>query len=163
RHTIYLDFDGVDVTAESTWSTNASLAPGTYEGWDPMGDGPGLTDAERTAIQDIWARVAEDFAPFDVDVTTADPGDGALRYDGTEYYTGHGTWAPIMGNGYNAPVTQWSRGFYAGANNNQNDVAIIGAITGFRTDEGGDGWASPLRVTDATAYVTSEVDGDVYL
>src|SRR5690606_28955367 len=47
-----------------------------------------------------------------------------LEHDGTAssgYYTGHGVWAPIMGAGYNRPLTQWSRGSYAGANNAQDD------------------------------------------
>jgi len=33
-----------------------------------------FTDSELKAIQEIWARVSEDFAPFDVNVTTIDPG-----------------------------------------------------------------------------------------
>ena len=42
-----------------------------------------FSDAERTAIQDVWRRVAEDYAPFDVDVTTEEPGAAALSYSGT--------------------------------------------------------------------------------
>ncbi len=36
---------------------------------------------EQQVIQKIWARVAEDFAPFNVDVTTQDPGVEALRQE----------------------------------------------------------------------------------
>ena len=34
---------------------------------------PAFSDAERRLVQKIWQRVAEDFAPFDVDVTTEQP------------------------------------------------------------------------------------------
>ena len=38
---------------------------------------------ERAAIFEIWQRVTEDYAPFDVNVTTVDPGVEALRRTGT--------------------------------------------------------------------------------
>ena len=51
-----------------------------------------------------------------------------LSHDGTtagaEYYSGHGAWAPIMGSGYDNPITQWSRGEYTGANNTEDDLAV---------------------------------------
>ncbi len=57
-----------------------------------------------------------------------------LKHDGItspheEYYDGHGTglvsWGPIMGSGYYSVLTQWSKGEYAGANNQEDDLAII--------------------------------------
>ena len=36
-------------------------------------DRANFSDAERTAIISIWHRVAEDLAPFDIDVTTEEP------------------------------------------------------------------------------------------
>lgn len=61
-----------------------------------------------------------------------------LAHDGTTaglaYYEGHGTWAPIMGVGYYKPVTQWSKGQYAGANNTQDDLALIAGYTGWSVD-----------------------------
>jgi hypothetical protein len=51
-----------------------------------------------------------------------------LSHDGTSksaYYTGQGSWAPIMGTTYDRPVAQWSKGEYTGANNTQDDIAII--------------------------------------
>ncbi|KRF19780.1 hypothetical protein ASG90_20340 [Nocardioides sp. Soil797] len=202
HHTIYLDFDGERVC-------------GTV--WDPYGciNAPrfdtngrrGFSKSERRAIQRIWRGVVEDYAPFDVDITTERPqlddlvrsdssdttfgiqtvitssngvrnrvcggsrcagaaymgtfdsefhNDGrvtwilpkevrnnprriadavsheaghtfGLSHDGTSrsgYYGGHGIWGPIMGASAR-PLTQWSRGQYSGANNKQNDVAII--------------------------------------
>ena len=72
-----------------------------------------------------------------------------LDHDGTassEYYAGHGSWAPIMGVGYSRPVVQFSIGEYTGANRNEDDLAIM-AATG-----------APLRADDygnntATAFV----------
>lgn len=50
---IYLDFDG---------------EPGPHEGWGDFDAAPsGSSNAE---IFEIWARVAEDFAPYDINVTT---------------------------------------------------------------------------------------------
>ncbi len=203
---IYLDFDG-HVTSNTAWNTN-------YTSGQPINSAPFSIDAdpntfntqEQDAIQYIWQRVAEDYAPFDVDVTTQDPGDAAifrssssdlvygtravisptnftgsniggiayvgvfngtgtsykpafimtgglgnsekniakatshevghnlgLNHDGktnadgttTGYYSGHGDWAPIMGVGYYKSVTQWSKGEYPGANQLQDDLAVM--------------------------------------
>ncbi|HEV8159725.1 MAG TPA: PKD domain-containing protein [Pyrinomonadaceae bacterium] len=194
---IYLDFDGY-VTTGSAWNGGQPInsAPFSIDG-DPNS----FNQQEQDVIQYVWQRVAEDYAPFDVDVTTQDPGDNAiirssasdlqygtrvvisptnwygpgiggvayvgvfssygttykpafvfsaalsnsekniaeatshevghnlnLNHDGTSsssYYTGHGDWAPIMGAGYYRSVTQWSKGEYPGANQLQDDLAIM--------------------------------------
>ncbi|UYZ63104.1 RICIN domain-containing protein [Hymenobacter weizhouensis] len=54
------------------------------------------------------------------------------------YYSGQGSWAPIMGVGYYKPVSQWSRGEYANANNTQDDLAIMSGTrfnVGYRADD----------------------------
>lgn len=58
---------------------------------------------------------------------------------GTEYYTGHNGWAPIMGASYNKTVTQWSKGEYTNASRTEDDVTIIATQNGFtwRADEAG--------------------------
>lgn len=79
KHTVFLDFDGYttgNVTGTS-WDNLTSPA------WDYSGNGPTFTDAEKQIIQRVWVRVAEDFAPFNIDVTTQDPGAEALRKSGT--------------------------------------------------------------------------------
>ena len=55
-----------------------------------------------------------------------------LWHDGdanSGYYGGHGSldtgWAPIMGVGYYRWLVQWSKGEYAGANNTQDDYAVM--------------------------------------
>lgn len=75
---IYLDFDGHTTTGTS-WNTYFSAgAPIVTPAYDQDGVA-GFSDAEKENIQRIWQRVAEDFAPFEVDVTTEDPGIEALR------------------------------------------------------------------------------------
>jgi hypothetical protein len=52
---------------------------------------------ELRDITAIWRAVAEDFSLFDVDVTTADPGDAALAGKGMRVVIGGsyaGEWAP---------------------------------------------------------------------
>jgi PKD repeat protein len=62
---IYLDFDGHVMTG-TAWSSGTINAPA----WSLDADTANFSDTERTRIQYIWQRVAEDYAPFDVDVTT---------------------------------------------------------------------------------------------
>ena len=69
KRIIYLDFDG-HTLANDGWVTsfnggNPIVAPP----WSLDAD-PAFNDQERTTIQYIWQRVAEDYAAFDVDVTT---------------------------------------------------------------------------------------------
>jgi Calx-beta domain len=215
--TIYLDFDG-SVTSGTVW--NSSFTGGAdivTPAFDFEGGTSVFTDNELARIQYIWQRVAEDYLPFDVDVTTQDPGSAALtksgsgdsawgirvaiggngswygsaggvayvgsfnwnsdtpifafsdalldseKYicdgishevghslglshdgaSGTEYFQGYGSgetgWAPIMGVGYYQNLTQWSKGEYSGANNHQDDLAIITSQNGFgyRVDDYG--------------------------
>ena len=51
--------------------------------FDRDGNPSSLSAAEVAEIEAVWQIVAEDYAPFNVDVTTEDPGDLALRYSGT--------------------------------------------------------------------------------
>jgi len=231
KHTIYLDFDGYttgNVTGTS-WDNLTSPA------WDPSGNGAAFTTAEMQTIQRVWARVAEDFAPFNVNVTTQDPGDEALRKSGTTddrwgirvvitpndapapgsggvayigsfnfnnltpvyvfnssekaiaeaathevghslslghdgtatlgYYGGHGTgttaWGPIMGAAYSPNVTQWSKGEYSGANNTQDDLAIITANNGFtyRSDDYGSTQSTAFTLLPQGASTVSTTYG----
>src|SRR5436190_5469719 len=209
--TIYLDFTG-HTTSGTQWNTDfTNGSPFTTPAFSLDADGTTFTTAELTEIQNIWQDVAEDYAPFDVNVTTKDPpigdlintgsGDSrwgvrvviggtdsqwftgsaggvayltsftwasdtpcfvfadtqldredyivlaasheaghtlGLNHDGTAilgYYGGHGTgnmsWAPIMGAGYNISITQWSKGEYPGANNHEDDLAVITTQNGF--------------------------------
>lgn len=198
---IYLDFDG-HFTDKTLWQTYFGHGPINTPAFSLDADYTQFSDLEKAAIQDVWARVAEDFAPFEIDVTTEDPGVDALvnsggsdnswgirvviggsgawlggsaagvailggfgdakgapafafadqfwknnadqitgtvshevghalglDHDGPGYYPGHGSgqtgWGPIMGSTLDKNLTQWSRGEYRNANNQQDDLAII--------------------------------------
>lgn len=101
-----------------------------------------------------------------------------LRHDGTatsSYYTGQGSgetaWAPIMGVGYYNNLTQWSRGEYANANLQEDDLAMITSQNGFgyRVDDFGDtiGTASVANLSDSTTIdvagvIEQNTDVDVF-
>jgi hypothetical protein len=213
RRVVYLDFDGQMISGTG-WNGKTAGACAA-DAYDTDANPAAFSTAELTAIAGVWARVAEDFATMDVDVTTADPGVDAitrssfgdtrygtrvvitnsrtlcpngktlyasvcsggcggiayvgvfdqapnhayyqpalvfqngvgggqkniaeassheaghtvgLSHDGTAaagYYSGHGSWAPIMGVGYYRAITQWSKGEYAGANQLQDDFAVM--------------------------------------
>ncbi len=180
---------------------------GTYGGFDRDGNPATFSTAEHGYVQEVWREVTETYAPYDVDVTTQDPGlagitrssssdttygthvlvtsDPApradicgsclgvawvgtfdnidaggyyqpawvfdystsfdpmiiaqaashetghtlgLSHDGTSsasYYSGTSAWGPIMGSSMNRAVSQWSKGEYTGANNTEDDLAVI--------------------------------------
>ncbi|GAA3652999.1 hypothetical protein GCM10022237_11110 [Nocardioides ginsengisoli] len=247
NRTIYLDFDGGTLLSTNSWLLNG-LSTLVFPGWS-LDASPSFSDDERTVIQEVWARVAEDYAPFDIDVTTQEPAAGGLwrassgdtaygtrvafssgtavqralcnggcggiawigtynmvtpgetrspawvfpsslgnkaknlaeaaaheaghtlglSHDGTTtngYYAGNALWGPIMGSPYAAAVTQWSRGDYLGANNHEDDVAVIAAHGGtLRTDEAGDNPDTALPYTDlphGTGLITTSADRDWY-
>ena len=245
QRTIYLDFNGHNVSG-TYWNRNNGVAAGAKPAWDIDGSPSTFSATELRTIQSVWQRVSDDYAPFDVDVTTEEPESGSvlnrtdaadqvygtralispsenaqqricrmscggvayldvfdtaidhsdfqpawifpqslgnnakfiaeavshevghnlgLKHDGTassSYYTGHGTWAPIMGAGYDRPITQWSSGDYKGASNRQDDLAVIArnGVT-VRHDEAG-GTLSLTPTPSGTAYITSDTDRDVY-
>ncbi len=200
---VYLDFNG-HLISETGWNTDfgkgKDIAAAPY---DTDGKPAVFSPREREAVIEVFQRVAEDYAPFDVDVTTADPGQAAitrsgrsdsrfgtralitdtsfacvgcagiayvgvfdnaldhaftqpalafssaldgsakliaevvshevghtlgLGHDGTttsDYSSGHGAWVPIMGEATNRPISQWSNGDYAGADNREDDLAVM--------------------------------------
>ncbi|GAB5497429.1 MAG: hypothetical protein Phyf2KO_25090 [Phycisphaerales bacterium] len=70
--TIYLDFDGYHSVGNS-WGHNIN-----FPAWSTDGDTNNFSDQEKSDIIEHWREVVEDFAPFDVNVTTKDPGTAAL-------------------------------------------------------------------------------------
>ncbi len=201
---IYLDFLGMTVSGtqwNGEWTNGAAWTAPPFS----LDASSSFSATEQTIIQQVWQRVSEDYAPFDIDVTTQDPGTaglvrsssadnafgtrvlitkdtvtrcgcGGIAYVGvfdevgtasfhqpafvfypatggdakgiaeaaaheaghtlgllhdgnasTPYYAGQGSWAPIMGVGYYEPLTQWSKGDYQGANNRQDDLAVMAA------------------------------------
>ena len=72
--TIFLDFDGYAIN-NTLWELGGNLS---LKSFYTTFDSGALTEIQR-----IWRRVAEDFSPFNVNVTTQDPGTEALRKFGT--------------------------------------------------------------------------------
>lgn len=242
--TIYLDFLGETVTGTAWNGSYGSTITATPFSLTAPAD-TNFTDAELAAVQTAWASVAEDFAPFDVNVTTQDPGDAALlrssvgdqqygvrmvvtnggpiasscrcggvayvgvfdevspvgshnvgwvfadktgltakgvaeaaaheaghtfglHHDGqgsADYYFGATRWAPIMGAGYNQPVTQWSKGEYTGATNTEDDLAIIASKVPLLEDDHGDTADAATTLTLAhpqAGLITSGSDVDAF-
>ncbi|MFB9079724.1 T9SS type A sorting domain-containing protein [Flavobacterium procerum] len=78
--------------------------------------------------------------------------DGRRTSPSEEYFAGlSGTsWGPIMGMAVLRPVVQWSKGEYTGANNTEDDVAIISNISngiGYRADDYGNDTTSAFNLT----------------
>jgi Domain of unknown function (DUF4114)/Metallo-peptidase family M12B Reprolysin-like/Calx-beta domain len=75
NQTIYLDFDG-NTTVGTSWNNSYTAGAAIVTpGYSIDSDTTTFTAEELTAIQSIWQRVAEDFSPFNVNVTTTAPTD----------------------------------------------------------------------------------------
>lgn len=79
---IFLDFDGHTVTGTSWNSTVPVIEAGRYRREAASNPDSGFTQRDLDGIVEIWERVAEDFAPWEVDVTTEDPGVDGLSRNG---------------------------------------------------------------------------------
>src|SRR5437667_150031 len=91
-----------------------------------------------------------------------------LHHDGVTggdaYYYGQGNWAPIMGSGMYRDITQWSKGEYSGANNKEDDLAVMQTFgISYRADDHGNsiGTATALTGTSISASGIIETRGDV--
>ena len=74
--TIFLDFDGY-FSNNNSWNHTIN-----FPAWNRAGSSASFTNSELIEIQTQFQNVAEDFAPFDVNVTTKDPGTAALIKSG---------------------------------------------------------------------------------
>lgn len=88
NRTIYLDFNGGNVSGtEWNVSYGANIVVAPYSS-DATID-TNFSDAELTQIQAAWQVVAEDYAPFDINVTLRDPGAAAIdRTDASDQVFG---------------------------------------------------------------------------
>jgi alpha-tubulin suppressor-like RCC1 family protein len=92
------------------------------------------------------AKPAAEVASHEVGHTLGLDHEGQITASGwLEYYGGQGSgelgWAPIMGISYSPNISQWCRGEYLDANNNQDELAIIvgsNNMVAYRADDTGD-------------------------
>jgi hypothetical protein len=234
--TIYLDFDGHSVQ-DTLWLDGAKIDAPAY---DTDGDPTTFSAAERQAVYEVFQATAEDYRPFDVDVTTQTPpldritrtgtkdlefgtrvvitpkdvtgcGCGGQAYvgvfdkktkhesyqpawvvaragangkvlsdavsheaghnlgldhdgesGGVGYHAGHENWAPIMGVGYGQPVTQWSKGEYANANNVQDDIKVMSGKGAPLLADDYTATAALAKGTPLNGIVNSDADTDTF-
>lgn len=238
--TIYLDFDGATYTG-TRWQNGAEIVSPAYS---VDADRSSFSDVDRAQIYLAWRTVAEDYAPFDVNVTTLRPDPSALTrttsadqtygipvvitptnsvgsgcgcggisyvgifgtvgatdyqpawvftnasgtggysvgqivshevghtfglsHDGTSqasYYGGAKGWGPIMGASYGRRASHWSSGEYAGANNTEDDTAIIARTAPVLADDHANGALGATRLTAGTPVpgtITTRTDTDAF-
>ena len=104
---LYLDFNG---NTQASWGGYTNVVTKVF---DTDGDQTTFSTSELNAITEIWRRVAEDYAPFNIDVTTIATGNQ------TNGVTAH---IAIGGNysdwfGQSAGGVAYIGGFYNGASN----------------------------------------------
>ncbi|MFO7628317.1 MAG: hypothetical protein R6W06_02140 [Prochlorococcaceae cyanobacterium] len=121
NHTIYLDFDGHSM-ASSQWENGGALQLRPF--YSDFSSSTTLLEIQR-----IWQRMVEDFAPFNVNVTTQEPNTEDLRKSGT----GDSRWGLRMAFTYNTnlatgnPITNAGGGgtaYYNSFNWSTDDVAL---------------------------------------
>ena len=69
---LFLNFSGENVSG-SGWNTSVGRSVIPAVAFSTDSDYSTFSDAEQVAIKRIWQRVSEDYAPFNVDVTTERP------------------------------------------------------------------------------------------
>ncbi|HEV7301052.1 MAG TPA: malectin domain-containing carbohydrate-binding protein [Tepidisphaeraceae bacterium] len=83
---LYLNFVGGEIPPE--WWSSASHTPA----YDQDADATTFNDSELASITEIWKRVADKYAPFNVDVTTVDPGNRNDNQTFSVMIGGDGAW-----------------------------------------------------------------------
>ncbi len=78
----YLDFNGQTITG-TAWNDASTGASFTASPYDTDGSPSTFSTAEMDQIQSVWERVAEDYAPFGIDVTTEEPVADAITRSGS--------------------------------------------------------------------------------
>lgn len=111
---VYLDFDG-HVIQNTAW--NSSTYPSyTAKPYDVDGNTSSFSEAEKANIFEVWRRVAEDYAPFGIDVTTEAPasfGPRVGRVLVTANVDANGLDMPAKNSGGVAYVNVWGSSSFA--------------------------------------------------
>ena len=90
---LYLDFDGYSI---SQWGSYSNANTPVF---DVDGDATTFSDSELSTMQAIWRQVAEDYAPFNVNVTTVQPASFANRVAMRVAIGGDGAWLGATAGG----------------------------------------------------------------
>ena len=140
-HTIYLDFNGATVTGTSWNDIETTINASAF---DRDGDPTTFGDFELAYIQEVWAQVSEDYAPFDVNVTTKDPGADAYTRS-SESDTTYGSHAVITNDIVGGVCTGCAGVAYFGAMLSTNNATLSPAwIFTHRIYLGDDLWTGSL-------------------
>ena len=96
---IYLDFVGDDIPV---WGST-TIGPGVVPAYDMDGKPATFNQMELKDIRTMWTRVADAFSPFNVDVTTINPGEShfTTAHDSVKVVIGgnHDWLRPMYGDG----------------------------------------------------------------
>ncbi|RTR39133.1 PKD domain-containing protein [Shewanella canadensis] len=85
---IHLDFDG-HITEGRQWNTSYNTGTIVSPPYNREGSSDSFTQNELDYIYLMWKQVAEDYAPFDVDITTQEPPQSTItRSDSNDPYYG---------------------------------------------------------------------------
>ena len=104
---IFLDFDGHTITG-TQWQAEYASLPDPFNALPfSLDANAAFSNAELDVIQSVWQRVSEDYAPFNVDVTTEDPGYAGINRSSTAdesfgtrvLITDSPSFSPISGTG----------------------------------------------------------------
>jgi hypothetical protein len=90
---LYLDFVGNTTPSYGGYSPNVTPA------YDQDGDPTSFSAGELTSIRQIWSYVAEDYAPFNINVTTVPPASMAHGATETVVIGGNGAWSGGLAGG----------------------------------------------------------------
>lgn len=69
---VYVNTVGFNFSG-TAWNAYTGVNDYQAKPYDTDGDSASFSTSERASIAEIWHRIAEDFAPFDIDVTTQEP------------------------------------------------------------------------------------------
>lgn len=113
---VFLDFDG-HVISGTAWNTTSGISSYNALPFDIESPAnPAFNSDELNRIHEIWHRVAEDYAPFDIDVTTEEPisfGSTVGRILFTKDVDANAIQMPAYGAGGVAYVNVWGISNYA--------------------------------------------------
>lgn len=94
---LYLDFNGDPASAWTWYSVPETPA------FSRDADTTTFSDGDISTIREIWARVAEKYSPFNINVTTVDPGNLNDRQTLRAVIGGGGAWAGPGQGGISQP------------------------------------------------------------